>query len=159
MLAGISGRSQLRAVQRSLHEFVFGEMIEAAEGITVASISHVYDLVGAQDVGGEAADASHDSGVPAHPAGIFGHGAVAGVVKAVFNAPMAADGAGGERCCWLETGDIVGSLAGGFPEAGLGAALEAVSPHPDDAGDEALPVATRQGIAHREDLGEAFFVA
>ncbi len=134
-------------------------MIEAAEGVSVASISHVCDLVGAQDVGGEAADAGHDAGVLAHPAGIFGHGAVAGVVKAVFDAPMAANGVGGERRCRLEAGDIVGGLAGGFPETGLGAALEAISLHSDDAGDEALPVAPGQGIAHREDLGEALFVA
>jgi hypothetical protein len=32
-------------------------------------------------------------------------------MKAVFNSPMAADGVSGERCCWLETGDIVGGLA------------------------------------------------
>ena len=99
------------------------------------------------------------AGVLAHPAGIFGHGAVAGVVKAVLNAPMAADGVGSERRCRLEAGDRVGGLAGGFPEAGLGAALEAVSPPSDDAGDQALPVAPRQGIADREDLGEALFVA
>ena len=134
-------------------------MIEAAEGVSVAGVGHVFDLVGAQDVGGETADAGHDSGVLAHPAGIFGHGAVAGVVKAVFNAPMAADGVGSERRCRLEAGDIVGSLAGGFPEAGFGAALEVVSLHPDDAGDEALPVAPHQGLAHQEDLGEALFVA
>ncbi len=66
---------------------------------------------------------------------------------------------GGERRCRLEAGDIVGGLAGGFPEAGLGAALEAISLHSDDAGGKALPVAPGQGIAHREDLGEALFVA
>ena len=99
------------------------------------------------------------AGVLAHPAGIFGHAGVAGVVKAVFYAPMAADGVGSERHCRLEAGDIVGGLAGGFPEAGPGAALEAVSLHSDDAGDQALPVAPRQGMAHQEDLGEALFVA
>ncbi len=134
-------------------------MTEAAEGVSVAGIGHVFDLVGAQDVGGEAADAGHDGGVFAHPAGIFGHGAVSGVVKAVFDSPMAADGVGGEGCCRLEAGDIVGGLAGGFPEAGLGAALKAVPLHTDDAGDEALPVACLQGVAHREDLGDALFMA
>ncbi len=44
-----------RAVQRSLHELIFGEMIEAAEGAAVAGVAHVCDLVGAQDVGGEVA--------------------------------------------------------------------------------------------------------
>ena len=29
------GEGVVRAVQRSLHEFVFGEMIEAAEGVSV----------------------------------------------------------------------------------------------------------------------------
>ena len=75
-----------RAVQRSLHEFVFGEMIEAAEGVSVAGIVHVGGLVGAQDVGGEAADARHDAGVLAPPAGIFGHGGVTGVVARVVGA-------------------------------------------------------------------------
>ncbi len=72
---------------------------------------------------------------------------------------MATDGVGGERCCRLEAGDILGDLAGVFPEAGLGAALQAITPHADDTGDQTLPVAARQGIAHREDLGEALFVA
>ncbi len=36
-----------RAVQRSLHEFVFGEVIEAAQGVSVAGVGHVFDLVGA----------------------------------------------------------------------------------------------------------------
>jgi hypothetical protein len=78
-----------KAVQRSLLEFVFGEMIEAAEGVSVASNRSCIRLVGALDVGGEAADAGHDAGILAHPAGIFGHGAVAGVAKAVFNASTA----------------------------------------------------------------------
>ncbi len=51
------GPDPVRIVRRSLHEFVFGEIIEAAEGVSVAGIGHVCDLVGAQDVGGDAADA------------------------------------------------------------------------------------------------------
>lgn len=134
-------------------------MFEAAEGVSVAGVGHVCDLVGAQDVGGEAADAGHDAGVLAHSASIFGHGAVAGVVKAVFYTPMAADGVGSEWRCRLEAGDIVGGLAGVFPEAGLGATLHAITLHSDDTGDETLPVAARQGIAQQEDLGEAHFMA
>ena len=72
---------------------------------------------------------------------------------------MATDGGGGELRCWFEAGDIVGGLAGAFPEAGLGAALKAVSLHSDDAGDEVLPVASLQGVSHPEDLGDALFVA
>ena len=134
-------------------------MVEAAEGVAVAGVAHVSDLVGAQDVGGEAADAGQDAWVYAHPAGIFGHGAVSGVVEAVLDAPMAADGGGGELRCRLDVGDIVGGLAGGFPKAGFGAALEAVSLHTDDAGDDALPAASLQGVGDLEDLGDACFVA
>ena len=46
-------------------------MIETAEGVSVAGIGHVSDLVGTQDVGGEAADAGHDAEVLAHPTGMF----------------------------------------------------------------------------------------
>jgi hypothetical protein len=80
-------------------------------------------------------------------------------VEAVLDAPVMADGVGGEGCRRLEVGDIVGSFAGVFPKACFGAAFQAVSLHADDALDETVPVAGGQGIAHREDLGETFFVA
>ncbi len=41
------GTSSPRAVQRSLHELIFGEMVEAAEGVAVAGVCHVGDRVGA----------------------------------------------------------------------------------------------------------------
>jgi hypothetical protein len=50
-----------------------------------------------------------------------------GIVKAVFYGPMAADGVGGEGRRGLKVGDIIGALAGVFPKAGLGAALQAVT--------------------------------
>ena len=135
-------------------------MIEAAEDVSVAGVGHVCDLVGRQDVGGEAADAGRDGRGSCAPGWHLRPWCRRGCREGGFRCPNGgADGVGSERRCRLEAGDIVGGLAGGFPEAGLGAALEAVSLHSDDAGDEALPVAPGQGMAHQEDLGEALFVA
>ena len=41
-------------------------MIETDEGVSVAGIGLVSDLVGTQDVGGEAADVGHNARVLAH---------------------------------------------------------------------------------------------
>jgi len=80
-------------------------------------------------------------------------------VVAVFDAPVAADGVCGEERCRLEVGEVVGGLAAVFPKAGLGVALETITLDADDALDETVPIAAQEGIAYREDLGEALFVA
>jgi hypothetical protein len=151
--------SACRAVQRSLHKPVCCEEIEATDGVSVAGVGHVGDLVGAEDIAGEAADAGHDAGVFAHPAGVFGHGGVAGVVQAILDVPVVTDGVGSERCGDLDVGDEIGGLAGVFPMAGFCAALQAVALDTDDALDGALPVAAGEQIAWCKDRCRALLVA
>jgi len=98
-------------------------VFDSAESISIASVAHILDVVGPQQVTGEAPYSGHDAGVLAHPAGIFGHGGVADLVEAVFFVPMATDCRGGQFGRGLEGREVVGGFAGAFPHNGPGVAV------------------------------------
>ena len=95
----------------------------------------------------------------AHSAGVFAHGAIAGVVMSVFYAPMLPDSMGSVGWSGLEVGNIIGSLTGGFPKASLGIAVETVALDADDSFDQPVPIAISQGVAQGKGLGAALFTA
>ncbi len=134
-------------------------MFDAAESISIASVAHILDVVGAQEVTGEAPYSGHDAGILAHSAGIFDHGGVADVVEAVFYVPMAADRRSGQFGRGFEGREVVGSFAETFPHAGSGVAVKAIALYADDSMDETVPTASLQGISDLEDLGDTLLMA
>src|SRR3954463_11704034 len=92
-------RGRCRAGQWSVHDTHSEDSVETAEGDAMACIGDILHLVEAQDIDGERSQSGEDTGIAANAAGILGEAAVTDVVRAVFDAPMAADGlgAGGGR--------------------------------------------------------------
>ncbi len=158
-MPAVQAASAPRAVQRSLHEAVFGEVFDAAESISIACVGDILDVVCPEQVSGEAPNSGHDAGILAHPACVFGHGGVADVVEAVFYVPMATDRRGGQFGRGFEGREVVGGFAGAFPHAGSGVAVKAIALYADDSMDETVPIASLQGISDLEHLGDTLLMA
>src|SRR5918993_2356479 len=97
-----------------------GKETVEAEGVGVDRLAHVADAVGAQDVERERAQAGEDAGLAPDAAGVLAERAVADVVVAVLDAPMAADGRGASPCIERYLAGVVGDLAPLPPQAGAG---------------------------------------
>ena len=73
----------------------YGELkqpLDAAEGCPVPVLYERSGLVDSQDVEGEAAQPGEYAGIDADAGGVFVEGNIAGIVAAVFYAPVGADG-------------------------------------------------------------------
>jgi len=121
-------------------------------------IGDIANVIEAQDVGGERAQAGEDAGIAADAAGILGKAAVADVVGAVLDAPMVADGLGADGGWQDDVGDKPGGLAGGAPQTGRGGAGEHVASDADDRVDMVSPLGIGQAVARREDLDQTGLV-
>ncbi len=106
-----------RAVQRSLRSAIIEQLVEPVDGISIAGVGHVGDIVRAHDVGGETADGSEDTGVLADATGVLAHGGIAQIIVSVFDSPVCphrgAGGVDGEH----GVRHVVGGFAGGVSEA------------------------------------------
>jgi len=147
-----------RAVQRSLLRVIAEQPVEPADGISIAGVGHVGDVVRAHDVGGETADASEDAGVLADATGIFAHGDIARIVVPVFDSPVCPDGGTGGVGGEGGVRHVVGGFAGHVPQAGGGVAYEAAALDPDDRGDEGRPFGVVEMAARVEHLDVARLV-
>ena len=75
---------------------LLGIRADAAEGDSMSSVGDIANVIEAQNVGGERAQAGENAGVAADAAGVLGKAAVTHIVGAVFYAPMVPDGAGAD---------------------------------------------------------------
>ena len=131
-----------------------------AESAVPEGLCHVGDAVLAHDVEGEAAGACHDAGIVADAAFVLVAGDIADIVVAVLDAPMASDGGGPIGCGEPGSGGyVIGNLAALAPQAGGSGVEQGVAGDTDDGLDEGLPLGPGQGIADREDLDGAVFLA
>ena len=135
------------------------QSVEPADGISIARVGHVGDVVRAHDVGGETADSSKDAGVLADATGILAHGDIARIVVPVFDPPVCPDGGAGGSGGEDGVRHVVGGFAGRVPEAGRGVAFEAAAVDPDDGGDEGCPFGVAEMGARVEDLDVARLVS
>ncbi len=132
--------------------------VEPADGVSIARVGHVGDVVGAHDVGGETADASEDTRVLADATSILAHGDIARIVVPVFESPVCPDGGAGGVGGEHGVRHVVGGFAGQAPEAGCGLAYEAAALDPDDGGDEGRPFGVVEMGARVEDFDLARLV-
>ena len=114
--------------------------------------------MGAQDVERERAQPGDDAGLAPDAAGVLAERAVADVVVAVLDAPMAADGRSASPCIERYLAGVVGDLAPLPPQAGAGVPAQAAAGDARDAGDEGPPVGV-EAIVNGEDLDPAMLLA
>ena len=142
--------SDARAVQRSILSVIADQSVEPADGISIARVGHVGDVVRAHDVGGETADSSKDAGVLADATGILAHGDIARIVVPVFDPPVCPDGGAGGSGGEDGVRHVVGGFAGRVPEAGRGVAFEAAAPGPrSSSSSENMPLSWSRLSASR----------
>ena len=113
--------------------------------------------MGAQDVEREGAQAGEDAGLAPDAAGVLAERAVAHMMVAVLDAPMAANGRGAGLGIERDLSSMVGILAPLPPQAGGGVAAQAAPGDPRNAGDEGLPVGIEP--VGGEDLDAAMLLA
>ena len=113
--------------------------------------------MGAQDVEREGAQAGEDAGLAPDAAGVLAERAVAHMMVAVLDAPMAANGRGAGLGIERDLASMVGNLAPLPPQAGAGVAAQAAPGDPRNAGDEGLPVGIEP--VGGEDLDAAMLLA
>jgi hypothetical protein len=135
-----------------------GEEAIEAEGVGVDRLAHVADAVGAQDVERERAQAGEDAGLAPDAAGVLAERAVAHVVVAVLDAPVAADGCGAGLGIEGDLAGVAGDLPALRPQAGAGVTAQAEPGDAHDAGDERPPVGI-EALAGGEDLDPAVLLA
>ena len=111
-----------------------------------------------QDVEGEAAQSGDDARVGSDPGSILGEGDVSDIVGGIFDAPMCADGlggdGGGERC----VGDVEGGVVCQLEQAGFGIAGGDCAFDLNDGGDMGMPVGAGERAGGIEDGDGAGFV-
>ena len=135
-----------------------GEKPIETEGVGVESLAHVADAVGAQDVEREGTQAGEDAGPAPDAAGVLAERAVAHVVVAVLDAPMATDGCGAGLGTEGSLAGVVGDFAASWPQAGAGVPAQGAAGDAHDAGDEGLPIGIER-VGRGEDLDPAIFLA
>src|SRR4051794_40794711 len=97
-------------------------------------------------------------GRPPDAAGILAERAVAHVVVAVLDAPMATDGSGAGLGVEGDLAGVVGDFAALRPQAGAGVPAQGAAGDAHDAGDEGPPVGI-ETVGRGEDLDPAIFLA
>src|SRR5215211_1140566 len=110
--------------------------------------------MGAQDVERERAQPGEDAGLAPDAAGVLAERAVADVVVAVLDAPMAAHGGGASSGVERDLAGVVGDLPTGPPQAGAGVPAQAAPGDARDAGDVRPPGGIEMTV-HREGLDAA----
>jgi hypothetical protein len=110
----------------------------------------------AQDVERERADPGEDAGLATDAAGILAECAVAHVVIAVLDAPMAADGRSTSLGVEQDLAGVVGDLPPLPPQAGAGVPAQGATADARNAGDERPPVGIE--AVGGEDLDAAMFL-
>src|SRR4029453_16352258 len=107
--------------------------------------------------GARAAGGGGEAGLAPDPAGVLAERAVADVMIAVLDAPMAADGGGASLGVERDLAGIVGDLTPWPPQAGAGVPAQGAAGDAHDAGDERPPVGIE--AVGREDLDAAMLLA
>ena len=136
-------------------------MVETGERGAVAVLAEGAGFGSAdrKDVEGETSQPGDDARVVSDPGAILGEGDVSDIVRRIFDAPMSADGAGGdpgrERC----VGDVEGGIVGQLEQAGFGIAGGDGAFDLNDGGDMGLPVGAGERAGRVEDGDNAGFVA
>ena len=133
-------RERSRVVQRSIHDTHTEDRADAAKGDAMASVCDIANAVEAQDVGGERAQACKDARIAADAAGVFCEATVADVVRAVFYAPVVADGLGTLSGWQHDVTDEQCNFAGRAPQPSDCGAGENVAIDADHRADVAVPL-------------------
>ena len=97
-------------------------------------------------------------GLAPDPAGVLAQRAVADVMIAVLDAPMAADGRGASLGVERDLAGVVGDLTPWPPQAGAGVPAQGAAGDAHDAGDERPPVGI-EAVGRGEDLDAAVLLA
>ena len=97
-------------------------------------------------------------GLAPDPAGVLAERAVADVMIAVLDAPMAADGRGASLGVERDLAGVVGDLTPWPPQAGAGVPAQGAAGDAHDAGDERPPVGI-EAVGRGEDLDAAMLLA
>src|SRR3954468_3521449 len=122
----------------------------------MSSVGDIANVIEAQNVGGERAQAGENAGVAADAAGVLGKASVTHIVGAVFYAPMVPDGAGADGGGQNDVADEERRLASGAPCGGTG---QGVATDTDQRSYMAGPLGAGQAVTWREHLDATHLVA
>src|SRR3954465_3057533 len=125
----------------------------------MSSVGDIANVIEAQNVGGERAQAGENAGVAADAAGVLGKASVTHIVGAVFYAPMVPDGAGADGGGQNDVADEERRLASGAPQPGCRGTGQGVATDADQRSHLAGPFGAGQAVTWGEHLDATDLVA